>query len=297
MEIFIEELNTINFKFNVICLQESWKTDNSDLSQIQLPGYHCIIQGTRCSEKGGLVIYIDTRFKYEVLINLNEYEYWEGQIIKVTGGGLPKEIIIGNIYRPPRVLHDQIRQFINELTVLMTNIENKIEVILAGDYNLNLLKINENEACSDFFEMLTTHSFYPQITLPTRFCYTTGTFIDNFFLKKKKKQSTKTKVGILLKTLSDHQPYFILFDMAINKEATPKCIQINVQTEKAMTQVNNEINASEIYNKLDKSRSADTNMNYDIIHDAILIAREKHMPCKLVNFLKYKRKKSKWITQ
>ena len=131
LEIFIEELNNINFKFNVICLKESWITDNSDLSQIQLPGYNCIIQGKSCSEKGGLVIYIDTRFKYEVLINLNEYEYWEGQIIKVTGRGLPKEIIIGNIYRPPRMLHDQIRQFKNELTVLMTNIENKNEVILA----------------------------------------------------------------------------------------------------------------------------------------------------------------------
>ena len=290
MEIFIEELNTINFKFNVICLQESWITDNSDLWQIQLPGYNCIIQGKSSSEKGGLVIYIDTRFKYEVLINLNEYEYWEGQIIKVTGGGLPKEIIIGNIYWPPRMLHDQIRQFINELTVLMTNIENKNEVIFAGDYTLNLLKINENEACSDFFEMLTTHSFYPQITLPTRFCHTTGTLIDNFFLKTKK-QSTKTKVGILLKTLSDHQPYFILLDITINKEATPKFIQINVQTEKAMTKVNNEIIASEIHNKLDKSRSADTNLNYDIIHDAILISKEKHMPCKLVKFQKYKHKK------
>ena len=85
--------------------------------------------------------------------------------------------------------------------------------------------------------------------------------------------------------------------MTINKEATPKFIQINIQTEKAMTQVNNEIIASEIYNKLDKSRSADTNMNYDIIHDAILIAKEKHMPCKLVKFKKYKHKKSKWITQ
>lgn len=91
LEIFIEELNTINFKFNVICLQESWITDNSNLSQIQLPGYNCIIQGKSCSEKGGLVIYIDTRFKYEVQINLNEYEYWEGQIIKVTGGVYQKK--------------------------------------------------------------------------------------------------------------------------------------------------------------------------------------------------------------
>ena len=70
------------------------------------------------------------------------------------------EIIIGNIYWPPRMLHDLIKQFINELTVLVTNIENKKEVILAGDYNLNLIKMNENEACSDFLDMLTTHFFH-----------------------------------------------------------------------------------------------------------------------------------------
>ena len=44
-----------------------------------------------CLAMGGLVIYIDTRLKYEVLINLNEFEYWEGQIIKVTRGGFPKK--------------------------------------------------------------------------------------------------------------------------------------------------------------------------------------------------------------
>ena len=63
-----------------------------------------------------------------------------------------------------------------------------------------------------------------------------GTLIDNFFLKINK-LSTKTKVGTVLKTLSDHQPYLILFDKAMNKEATPKFIPINVQTEKAMTQI------------------------------------------------------------
>ena len=42
-------------------------------------------------------------------------------------------------------------------------------VIFAGDYNINLLKLNEDELISDFFDLLTSHSMYPQITLPTRF--------------------------------------------------------------------------------------------------------------------------------
>ena len=64
-----------------------------------------------------------------------------------------------------------------------------------------------------------------------------------------------------------------------------------------MTQVKNEKIASKTYNKLDKSRSSDTNMIYDMIHDAILKAKDKRMLCKLVKLKKCKRKKSKWITQ
>ena len=52
-----------------------------------------------------------------------------------------------------------------------------------------------------------------------------------------------------------------------------------------MNHVQNEITASEIYNKLDQSRSADTNMKDDMIHDVILKAKDKHMICKLVMFL------------
>ena len=34
----------VNFKFSIICLQESWLSDTDDLSLIQLSGYDCISQ-------------------------------------------------------------------------------------------------------------------------------------------------------------------------------------------------------------------------------------------------------------
>ncbi len=34
----------------------------------------------------------------------------------------------------------------------------------------------------EYFDMFTNHSFYPKITLPTRFSNKHGTLIDNFFL-------------------------------------------------------------------------------------------------------------------
>ena len=39
-------------------------------------------------------------------MTLNQFDHWEGQFVKITGGGLSKDVIIGNIYRPPRDLNE-----------------------------------------------------------------------------------------------------------------------------------------------------------------------------------------------
>ena len=71
------------------------------------------------------------------------------------------------IYRPPRTLREQTKQFISEFTSLVQDLDNtNFNIVLAGNYNLNLLKINE--ICCNFFDLLTSHSLFPHITLPTR---------------------------------------------------------------------------------------------------------------------------------
>ncbi len=37
------------------------------------------------------------------------------------------------------------------------------------------------------------------------------------------------------------------------------------------------------------------NTTYQVLHNVIQVAKNKHMPCKLVKFDKYKHKKNKWI--
>ena len=135
----------------------------------------CLTQGKTSSSKGGLVIYIDDQYKADVVINLNSYEHWEGLIIKVNGGNLLKTLNIGNIYRPPKMLNEQINAFTTEFSSVVASLTNSNnELIIAGDFNINLLKINEIEVNSNFFDTLISHSLYPQITLPTRFTRTNG---------------------------------------------------------------------------------------------------------------------------
>ena len=164
LELFLEYLDSINFKFNVICMQETWKAEGDDFSQFMLQGYNCITQGKSSSTKGGLVIYIDDKYKADVISNLNSYEHWEGLIIKVNGGNLSKTLTIGNIYRPPKTLNEHINAFINEFSSVVASLgDSNNELIFAGDFNINLLKINDNEVYSNFFDTLISHSFYPKL--------------------------------------------------------------------------------------------------------------------------------------
>ena len=60
LEPFVDTLSKKKLNCCVICLQETWLTDNDDLCLFSLPGYECISQDKHCSGKGGLVIYSRT---------------------------------------------------------------------------------------------------------------------------------------------------------------------------------------------------------------------------------------------
>ena len=64
---------------------------------------------------------------------------WEGQFIRVTDEETNTHVTIGNIYRPPRDVNDE---FTRQLAKFQ---KSKGEVIIAGDYNIDLLKINNKQ--------------------------------------------------------------------------------------------------------------------------------------------------------
>ena len=184
LEAFVEDLGKHNFKFSVICLQETWLSDNDDLCLFLCQVMTVCHRGKHCSGKGGLIIYVDTKYTTEIKLNSNMHESWEGLIVRIKGGGLAKTVTLGNIYRPPRSSNYDLNAFIDEFSHIISSLENNNNhLILAGDFNINLLKLNENELYSNFFDTLKSHSLYPLITLPTRFTRITGTLIANLFLQ------------------------------------------------------------------------------------------------------------------
>ena len=137
------------------------------------------------------------------------------------------------MYRPPRESNDNYSDFFEELKTILSNYEHTYSaLILTEDTNINLLKVNQKEKCGEFFDILTSFSLYPKITLLTRFSQSNGIFIDNIFCIISNKTLDSIS-GIIIKQFSDHLPCFICINNVYNKKKIPKYINITPQTQRS----------------------------------------------------------------
>ena len=54
-------------------------------------------------------------------------------------------------------------------------------MIISGDFNINLLKLNEKDIFFEFFDVLSTLIIYTKITYPTKFSDHNAILIDNIY--------------------------------------------------------------------------------------------------------------------
>ena len=169
------------------------------------------------------------------------------------------------------------------------------ELIIAGDYNIDLLKVNEKDVIREFFDILTSHSLYPKITLPTRFSNQNETLINNFFCILS--SSTLNSIsGILLKKFSDHQPYFICLNPILHREPPPKYIKVAKHRLDAYENMLSDLIRQDIPNKLNKDPNANPSANLDILCNIFDKLKSKYFPVVVKKNNKHKYKKCKWIT-
>ena len=93
--------------------------------------------------------------------------------------------IVGAMYKHPSMQH---YKFNNDF---LQNLLNKIQTekkfsVLAGDFNLNLIKHSKTTGINQFLEIILSHNFMPQITLPTRVTGRTVALINNILINSYK---------------------------------------------------------------------------------------------------------------
>ena len=129
---------------------------------------------------GGLICYIQEKFSVK---NLNLYassQIWEGQFFEISSDDHEK-IVLGNVYRPPRNNNnnESIERFMNEFNPIISHISNlNCDSIIAGDFNIDLLRINEREKYNDFIDTMISNALFPTVSFPTRFAKKTASLLD-----------------------------------------------------------------------------------------------------------------------
>ena len=107
----------------------------------------------------------------------------------------------------------------------LTHNSNK-NIILAGDFNINLLNHEVHAATDNFLNVMYAHKILPAIKRPTRYGECCATLIDNIFTNILDETNIS---GIILDDLSDHLPIFCTIQ---NQKPQPKKICKNHKSYK-----------------------------------------------------------------
>ena len=147
---------------------------------------------------------------------------------------------------------ETLSTFFSELVPILTQLnKSKSEVIIAVDFNLDMLKLNENNIVSNFVDIITSQMFHPTITLPTRFSDKRCTLLDNFYCKYSA-AIMNSKTGLLTNNISDHQPYILNIHNLKTKVNVKKCVKLNAQNTNLLINFKTGIQKANIYNTLNK---------------------------------------------
>ena len=297
--LLVHELNHNGLEFGAICLQESWLGEDADLSLYQIQNYICISQGKYSSNHAGLIIYIHvgiTFINYTIPVKPTD---WECLIIKIVNDNNNKDVYLCNIYRPPRDNYskESILKFMRDLNRLIEPFkQSNSYILLIGDFNIDLLKINDWPHFKDYFMNMISHGLLPTITLPTRLTDNSASLIDNIFSSFSNLQMLHSS-GILISDISDHFPCYYFTNCNVKLKKVKKNIQCREFNHENMTNLYNDLDSVDIFSMLNNNINSDPNANYEILEKVITSLLDKHMPLRNVKFHKYKHKKTQWITK
>ena len=209
------------------------------------------------------------------------------------------KLTLGNIYRPPRFNNNNttLKKFLSELDPISSGItKDNTDVLITGDFNIDLLQINERTEIQKYFDLFVTRGLFPRITLPTRMAARNGSLIDQLFCKIK--NPSQHIISCIIKTdISDHFPYFSVLDILKKKNHQPKYVHINNNDENSFREFCNDVSNKFDQISWEQDLFNDPNKNYETLEKTLLDSKCKYLAPKTVRFKKHKHKINPWITQ
>ena len=235
-------------------------------------------------------IYVRDHISFIERPDLNQFDNSiESIFIEVNKDQLntTKNILIGVIYRPPNQDMDIFNEKISEM--LETIRKEEKFCYLLGDCNINILNYESHRLTGDFVDLLSSYSFLPLITRPTRITASSATLIDNIFTNHIENLDHSTQ-GLLVTDVSDHYPIFHINNRSYIGESDIYVTKriFSERNKQAFKIALNELDWNEIYG------ASETNNAFHRFHDTLGTLLNKYFP-KVRIKRKYNNRKP-WLT-
>ena len=195
---------------SVLAVTETWLND-SQVDSMIFPGYKFVHKSRKTGPGGGVGLIIKNEIPvtdHPQLSDLNlRHDSYEGLFINIPLNK-GRNFIVGVIYRPPG---KPLLEFNNEFDQLL-HIVNKPgkDVMIAGDFNIDLLKHSDHSMTGNYYDMISSHHFLPTVLRPTRITPTSFSLIENILTNI---GSLSTHSAIIVVDISDHLPVLAWLDI------------------------------------------------------------------------------------
>lgn len=200
--------------YHVICISESWLSNNK-LELLNIPGYKIAASYCRKLRSGGgvCILLLETMESVELKeISEMSVEY----VMEVCAAELPKEnylfVVVYWNRREEVIFYSQLQKLLKYLNKKYC----KYNIILGGDFNIDILKNNLNR--NNFLNLMTENNFIQHVMKPTHITQTSSTCIDLIFtnFERKKVHTYVEELGF-----SDHAGTLIHVNAPLqNKKST-----------------------------------------------------------------------------
>ena len=218
LNIFHSNVNRLELKFDglheflagtsttvdIVAITETSKQNEVYFTtNVSLEGYTHFYTPTN-SKKGGTALYVNSNFNVFERNDLKiQNDLFESVWTEITNKS-SKNILCGCIYRHPNYDLSEFLVYL-ESTLTTVSSENK-EIYICGDFNIDLLKLEDKNNYLTFYNLLCSHGFLPLIIHPTRIVENQEpSLIDNIFSNN---VSDEIISGNIYLTLSEHLSQF-----------------------------------------------------------------------------------------
>ena len=284
-------LDELDFHFNIIGLTETRinsSSENLDFNPSILH-YNFEHMPSRLSA-GGVGMYIDERFQYQTIERCSN-EAFQALFVELH---LPKNanIICGVLYRQ----HNSPERFQEYFDSTMEKLSaTGKQIILMGDFNINLLHYHTNTLAQNFILSLQSLNLTPTIDKPTRVNNHSYSLIDNIFINN---LGYSICSGNIVSDLTDHFSQFCILNSFTNLDLhdQPKL--------KRLTRDFSNFSEANFLNELSQvdlmdivCNKADVNKSFSTFHNKLNKLLNKHAPLKPISKRSLKKQRKPWITK